>query len=249
MNAIPLAETKPAAAWLVLDIETGNAPEQDIERAIAAWKPPCNLKDEAKINGRREEAAARIRERAALLDASPILCVGVMAEGRPPIILSGMSEETTSIEGWAVLGCGDEAGMLRMLGTFLDAETDPETVLVGHNLRGFDLPKLRHAYIRHRLRLPEILKPKIGDEERAKTCDTMTLFRAFSMEHRDSLMVSLDTVAEALGIPRPKQHVAGAEIPRLHQEGRYSVILAYCAIDTMTCAKAYTLMAGLEGMT
>ncbi len=242
-KAIPLAGIQPAA-WLVLDIETGTAPAEAVEAAIAAWKPPANIKDEAKIEARRQEAEARIRERAALLDASPVICVAAIAEAHRPIVFNGMDGSQYPIEGWAVAGGGDEAGMLAALREFLDTVAGPETIIVGHNLRAFDLPKLRHAYIRNKLRLPECLKPRFGDEARAETADTMALFKAYSMEHRDDYAVSLDTVAAALGIPRPKQLIDGAEVPKLHEAERYHEILTYCAIDTATTARAWELMAG-----
>jgi len=243
-KAIPLAGIQPAARWLVLDIETGNAPVEAIQVAIEAWKPPANIKDETKIEARRKEAVQKIREKAALLDASPILCVAAIADGYAPAIFNGMDTNTYPVEGWSVIGAGNEARMLEILRNFLDTTTTPETILVGHNLRAFDLPKLRHAYIRNRLRLPECLKPRFGDEARAETADTMALFKAYSMEHRDDYAVSLDTVAAALGIPRPKQLIDGSQIPALHEAGRYHEILTYCAIDTATTARAWELMAG-----
>jgi hypothetical protein len=103
---------------------------------------------------------------------------------------------------------------------------------------------LRNAYIRHGLKLPEILKPRLRDEMTAETVDTMSLFKAFSMEHRDDFMISLDAVAVGLGIERPKQIIDGAQVPKLHREGRYESILIYCAIDTATTARAWQLMSG-----
>lgn len=243
-STIQIQPKPEPARWLVLDIETGNAPEDAVAQALEAWKPPANMKDPEKIETRRQEASAKIRERAALLDASPILCVAASASDRLSVLFNGMSEETADIEGWNVLGCGEEAKMLRLLRAFLDNETGPETVLVGHNLRAFDLPKLRHAYLRHMLRLPECLKPRIGEEARAETVDTMALFRAFSMERRDDFAVSLNVVAETLGIPHPKEVIDGSQVPTLHRAGEYHAILTYCAIDCATTARAFKLMTG-----
>lgn len=57
-----LDQAQAPAQWLVLDLETGHAPQAAIEAAIAAWKPPANIKDEAKIEARRQEAMIKIRE-------------------------------------------------------------------------------------------------------------------------------------------------------------------------------------------
>lgn len=227
-------------AFVVLDLETGDATQEAVDAAIAAWKAPSNWKPET-VEAKRQEAAEKIRERAALLDASPILCVAIQTD-LERTIFNGMSEEAPTIEGWKVIGCGSESGMLRVLRAWMDAGTTPETVIVGHNARAFDMPKLRNAYVRNSLRLPELLKPRLRDEEKAELVDTSTLFKAFSMEHRDDFCPSLDTLAASFGIPRPKQHMSGADCPRLFKEGRFETVLTYCAVDVATTARAYQIM-------
>ncbi len=224
----------------MFDIETGDAPNQAIADAMAAWKAPSNWKPET-VEAKRREAATKIIEKAALLDASPILCVAIQTD-RARLIFNGMDTSAPEIDGWPVMPCGDERGLLLALRIWLDTNTTAETVIVGHNIREFDMPKLRHAYVRHSLRLPEILKPRLRDENKAETADTARLFKAFSMEHRDDFCPSLDVVAASFGIPRPKQHMSGAECPRLFQDGQIATVLTYCAVDVATTTRAYQLM-------
>lgn len=155
-----------------------------------------------------------------------------------------MDASAPSIDGWPVVPCGDERGLLLALRAWLDSNTGPETTIVGHNIRAFDLPKLRGAYVRNSLKLPAILKPRLKDEERAEVVDTATLFKAFSMEHRDDFCPALDTVAASFGIPRPKQHMTGADCPRLFREGQIQTVLTYCCVDVATTARAFQLMTG-----
>ena len=159
------------------------------------------------------------------------------------IILNGMSAEAPGITGWLCLPCMDEKGLLVALRSILDATTGPDTVLVGQNILGFDLPKLRNAYLRHRLCLPAALRPMDG-ESRQPVFDTMREIRFFSMENADERFVSLDTVARVLGIPQPKQVITGADCPRLHREGEHAVILTYCCVDVATTERAFLLMNG-----
>lgn len=238
----PIALTVPLApaAFVALDLETGDAPPEAIAAAIAAWKAPANWKPET-AEAKRREFAEKAIEKAALLDASPILCVALQTD-RIRLVLNGMDDTAPEIDGWPVVPCVNERGLLVTLRAWLDASTTPETLIVGHNIRAFDLPKLRHAYIRHSLRLPEILKPRLREENKAETVDTATLFKAFSMEHRDDFCPSLDTVAASFGIPRPKQHMSGADCPRLYQEGQIATVLTYCAVDVATTTRAYQLM-------
>ena len=62
---------KPAK-FVAIDIETGNAPHHAVENAIDNWKAPKNWKPET-VEAKREEMATKKRDKAALLDASPIL--------------------------------------------------------------------------------------------------------------------------------------------------------------------------------
>lgn len=228
------------AEFVVLDLETGNAPAEAVAAAMTAWKAPSNWKPET-VAAKRKEAAERFADKAALLDASPILCVAIQTD-RARFIFNGMSDDEPSIEGWRVIGCHDEAGMLRTLRGWLDSGTTPATVIVGHNAKAFDLPKLRHAYVRNSLRLPDLLKPRLRDEDKAELVDTASLFKAFSMEHRDDFCPSLDIVAASFGIPRPKEHMSGADCPRLYREGQFAAILTYCAVDVATTTRVYQLM-------
>ena len=235
-------ETSVAAAeWLALDIETGDAPEEAVAVALETWTPPANVKDPVKLEARRAEAIQKARERAALLDASPVLCIAAQTE-RERISFNGMNNEAYSIEDWTVVPCGDERGMLIAFRAWADRSADAGTLLVGHNLRSFDLPKLRARYVHYRLRLPKVLTPKLRDEDWNETVDTMTLYKAFSMEHRDERYIALDTVAAGLGIPRPKEIISGADVPRLHHEGQHHAVLTYCCVDTLTATRAFQLM-------
>lgn len=239
-----VSELKPVTSliqspWICIDIETGNADDDAVQKALAAWKPPTNIRDESKITERRREAETRIRERSALLDQSPLLCVALKTASTS-ILFNGMDASAPEIPGFTVLPCGDERGMLLVLRDWLDQNTDSKTIVAGHNIRGFDLPKLRQAYIRHRLRLPAILRPR----EDAVIVDTMSLFKAFSMEHRDEYMIALDIVAASLGVERPKQIISGKDVPVLFEAGKYAEVLTYCAVDAVATTRAFLLMTG-----
>lgn len=225
------------AAYAVIDCETGDCPPAALDAAIGAWKPPKTWKPET-VEAKRAERAEAISGKAALLDASPILCVALKTD-RVAILLNGMSADTFDVPGWLVMPCGDERGLLLALRTLLDSSAQPSTVIVGHNLLGFDAGKIRNGFIRHRLRLPAALA-----EFDQPVFDTMRQIRYFSMENADERFVSLETVARVLGIPQPKQVITGADCPRLHREGRFAEICTYCCVDVATTERAYLLMTG-----
>ncbi|WP_200331005.1 hypothetical protein [Thiocystis violacea] len=237
---VTLTQTAAASRFVVLDLETTDAPEEAIQAAIAAWKAPSNWKPET-VEAKRAEAAEKIRDKAALLDASPIVCVGVRSD-RDGVMFSGMGDPgPLDLHGWRIETHDDERAMLAALGQWLDVNADEQTTLAGHNVRNFDLPKLRGGFVRHRLPLPACLKPRASGPAQPVT-DTMSLFKSFSMEHRDDFAVNLDLVCTAFGIPRPKQYVSGADVPRMHRAGQIAAILTYCCIDVDATTEIYRLM-------
>jgi len=222
-------------SWLCIDIETGDASEDDITAAIAAWKPPGNVKKPETIEKYRAAAPAQIRDHAALLDASPILCIGAQTDTGSNLFTSFGKIDVSDC---TIIDATTEKDMLIIFRAWLNGLTEEDTLILGHNVRGFDLPKIRHAYIRHRLRLPYILQP----DNRVEIFDTMDRVKSFSMTLRGNPTPSLDLVCLSLGIDRPKQVISGDEVPRLAREGQYQAIGTYCAIDCAATARAFLLM-------
>ncbi len=223
--------------YVVIDIETGYPPQDAIDAALQNWKAPKNWKPET-VEAKRSEAEKNIREKSALLDSAPILCICAKSEAQS-IAFNGMSAEQYSINDWFTIGCGDERTMLIGLREWLDSFTDETTAIVGHNHKSFDVPKLRGRYAHHRLRLPQALMYRA-----VELIDTMQLAKHFSVEHNNDFMVSLDDVCFMLDVERPKQHFSGAEVPDAHKRGEYELILNYCAIDCVATEQCFQIMAG-----
>ena len=237
-----VAQLEFTANYLVIDIETCDAPIEEIEKQLDNWEPPANYKDPDKIESKRREAMDKIMERGALLDASPIICIAVKTDKRQ-IVFSAMGE-SEPILGWELYLHSNEADMLTDFRSLLNRITDISTTVVGHNVRGFDLPKLRNAYIRHRLQLPTLLSVAQRVEDSSQVVDTAQLFKAFSMQHRNDFCPSLSDMADSLGLVQPKTIISGADVPVMHRDGNFQEILTYCAIDTTVTEQAYLLMTG-----
>jgi Predicted 3'-5' exonuclease related to the exonuclease domain of PolB len=228
--------------WMVIDLETKGAAEADIELAVTSYKVPANIKDPAKREARREKAAAKLYQDSALLNASPLLCVAAKTENQA-VLFNGMDSVSHEVKGWGVLPCQNEKMLLTTFKAWADWFLVEATLLVGHRLTEWDLPKLRRAYVRHQLPLPNILVPRPGENQ--PVVDTGRLFlKYFSVEHRDKIMISLNDVAHGLGIVSPKQIVDGSKVPALYEQGHYAEILTYCAIDTLVTERAWQLMTG-----
>ena len=230
----------PGARFACLDVETGHAPEEAVQSAIASWKPPANCTKLATIAEKRQEASERIREQSALLDVAPIICVGLQTDTEACEFNAMGACQVPTVPGWTVRHCGSERELLSALATWLDDHTDPATELVGHNIAGFDLLKLRGAYVRHGRALPGGLRVGAGGFQ--PLFDTMKMFRFFSPENRDNLFPGLDLICQTFALERPKQHISGADVPRLHAEGRFVEILLYNMGDVMATVSVYQRM-------
>jgi hypothetical protein len=238
-NVITLGQTQPMARYIVLDLETGQPGEDVIQAAVQAWKPPGNIRKPETIAERKAEAEEKIRNKGALLDAAPILCAGFKTDTAAVMFSSMGDPGELDVPGWRVVNLASEREMLTEISAWLNSVAGAETVLGGHNIQGFDAPKLRNAFVRHRLPLPQCLRPL---EPFQPMWDTMKKFRFYSSQHSDELFVSLDVVSDAFGIPKPKQFVHGSEVPGMHAAGRFAEILVYCCIDIETTEQIYLAM-------
>lgn len=248
-----MAATVPKAAkHICVDIETGHASEEAIELAQEFAKAAANIKDPEKIKVALEEKRAKIREKSALLDAAPIACLSIVTENEQAIFYyQGMPwpkklKAITDIKGFEgeIFFGKDEADMLVMVRTWLDLRAVPASIFIGFNIYGFDLPKLRQAYVRHRLTLPNVLKPEAADAG-VETYDVMQKFlRYFTAEKAGEFYIKLEEVEARLGLPSYKGRVSGAEVPGMVAAGKAREVLTYCYLDTLSTYAAFRAMTG-----
>ncbi len=210
--------------WLVLDIETANPPEDAIQAEIAAWKPAANVKNAETIERQRAEAEPKIREKAGLLDCAPVACVAI--NSRYGMQVWHWLPFDGDIPNATAYPAADERQMLYALRAWLDQVADTGTVLVGHSVRGFDLPKLRLRYALHGLRLPLVFQPN----PEIRVDDTMKLFARYFLIG-DNPFVSLEEMARKLGIAGGEKVLTGKEVPAAIADGRCREVLTYCAND------------------
>jgi DNA polymerase elongation subunit (family B) len=233
--------------YIVLDIETMDASDASIELEQRFLKPNGNIKDEAKKEKNLREKAEALREKAALLDSSPIACVGIKA---PTGIFSfcqfpfSFQEQVLFLQsGILCTTAQNEKEMLTSLQTFLNSQTTEETQVVTFNGKAFDLPKLRFRYAKSGFTLPEILKPGA----RNRQTDVMLLYsRYFTI--KSNPYISLDEVAQQLGILEGGKVFSGAEVPEMLKDGKYTEVMLYNIIDSLLTERAYLMMSSQVGV-
>lgn len=235
----PSAPGTPTCSWVAFDIETTNGRPEDAEAwARNLWSPDRRWKAET-IGSRYLEVVSKKEERLALLDAAPIVCISVRTEFELWCLHAMEAHEPRSVHGGVVAGYATEGDMLVAFRTLLDSRVPgPDVPLVGHNILGFDLRKLRWRYLKQNLRLPVALAAK----EQA-VYDTMVEYgRRFSTD-RD-LFISLSGVLEALGVDSHKDLVDGSTVPDLYEAKQYDTIIRYALLDVLAEADLYLRMTG-----
>lgn len=225
---------------LCLDIETTNGDPTDAERwARLLWSPDSRWKPET-IGIRYLDAIAKKKERLALIDTSPVITIGLKTEQDLRCLHCMMAHDPRPVAAGLVEGFATERQMLIALRNLIEAACDPETVLIGHNLKGFDLPKIRGRFVRHGLRLPWALASK--DQP---LYDTMSEYGRFSLE--SAPFISAADLADCFGLASHKGIVEGAQVPELYAAGKHDEIICYCMLDVELEYQIFCRMTGQLG--
>lgn len=241
--AAPPAATDPG--YCVVDVETRDASPLDAERELRlSWSPDPRWKA-ATIGERFQAAHAKMQERLALCDASPLAAVGILAPPYPPVCLHAIrAEGPRPLSGATVQGFGSERDLCLAVRSALQAVDASSRVIVGHNLR-FDAKRLRLRFLACGVQLPACLTNPAQE-----TFDTMREWaRMFSLN--DDAFVSLadivEQVGEALNLPRHKDVVTGREVPELVKAGEVDAVVGYNVLDLIAEARLYEAMTGQAG--
>lgn len=249
-KALPV---EPLRSFFCFDVETGN-PSPDTmkqleETYLSEWEPPANFKDVEKIESRRQIGLEKFRERAALLDAAPIMMCGLMFEDAT-FLLHGLKRAKPRWFGnrknaVTLQGFGDERELMMGVSDVLNAKTTPDSIGVGHNIFGFDLRRLRLATVRHGLPLPAALRVvRDDDEDRQHFCDTMQLYGRYFGRSND-IMISQTVMLEQLGItPLLRDVCTGADVPKLLDSGNVNEVATKLLADLIGVRDAFLKMTG-----
>lgn len=229
------------------DIETANASDDAIELSATFYKPPSNMKDAAKLAERERVAMEKMREKSALLDLAPLAVVGIKTESEAVLfhcIKTKKRVDSLKNIPATIYGFKGEREMLGAVREWADPRFTPNQVIIGHNIRLFDLPKIRGGYVRNRLVLPKVFQPAARDGG-VTVFDTMREFLYnFTAELAGDRYVSQEEMVARLGIPGHKHRLSGAEIPGMVAQGKAEEVLAYNYLDVAEAYAAFLAMTG-----
>lgn len=266
-NGSSAAITAPAARptkHLVFDLETGNPPEADIQLAEQYVEAQSNIKDPVKVQENLAKQRAAIREKAGLLDSAPVALMGWVTEHERVMFHHtgapwGKYKAPKKIKGaedFELICAKDERGMLLNLRDWLNAravvdrgpiedrgtarEGQP-SVLVAFNGRGFDVPHLRFAYLRHRLTAPMVLWPEARQGGVEVFDPMLSHLYDYSSWLRGDKYVKLEVVAASMGLPEHKSRLEGKDVPKFVAQGKFEDVALYNVLDLL---KTYRIFLG-----
>jgi hypothetical protein len=220
-------ETKKASV-IVFDIETYSTRDaqilEEIRDAAVKKRPAQNTLKEIKgAWGTTEARAARGAEAVAKTALDPmlaaVLVVAYSVDG-----VNHVTEVFASHE-------AERAG-LENLAEDWDAIMGPDTLLVGHNIAGFDMPVLIGAWNRHDIEPPDFFPRFSRGRFHGNYYDTMQ-----QIPNNNAGFVSLDTACRALGLPSAKSctweglPMTGARVAEAFERAQFELLQEYCLAD------------------
>lgn len=132
----------------------------------------------------------------------------------------------------------DEVDILQQFGQY----TDSPVTLVGHNIKGFDIPFLAFRYLVHRMPVPFALRVAGKKPWEITHIDTMELLKFGGWSQ-----MSLGDAALALGFEDPKAGGENKIMPELVRAGKFDQIAQYCELDVATTRKIYKTLRKFGG--
>lgn len=125
----------------------------------------------------------------------------------------------------------EEKELIKSVTDIFDSEN---AVLVGHNIKGFDIPFVAKRFMAQVGFVPRALNFGGKKPWEIPHIDTMELMR-----FGGGASMSLRSACLLLNIADPKGSVCGSEVPQLFREGRTAEIGQYCAGDVVAERELY----------
>lgn len=123
-----------------------------------------------------------------------------------------------------------------------DLLSKPGITLVGHNIKGFDIPFLAKRYMANGMQVPASLNVANMKPWEIPHKDTMEM-----LQFGKGNSMSLRSACLMLGLDDPKGSCCGSEVPEMFRNGEVGKIGSYCAGDVIAERELYNRIMELVG--
>lgn len=225
------------AKVICFDLETYRTTDpaaiEQVTREAVEKRPAQNTLKELKTlwytEEARDERAREALDKTALdVTLAEVICACAKADGEPLFQLSQEPEFS-------------ESTVLKMVSRCLDQLSGPETIWVGHNCAGYDLPILLNRWRRHRITPPEHF-PSFNGRWMGRVFDTMLRIPT------KTGFISLNEACNRYGINLQKctdfngEPLTGARVGEAYEAGEHKLIAQYCMADVEMVEALYDVM-------
>lgn len=139
----------------------------------------------------------------------------------------------------------DERKVLEDFANMLRKHFDREYLLCAHNGKEFDFPYLSRRMVVHGIHLPNVLNTSGSKPWEVAHLDTMEMWKFGDWKSYTSIKL----LAKLFDIPTPKDDIDGSMVGEVYWKERdLERIVTYCQKDTVTVARVFLKMEGLEGL-
>ncbi len=222
------SKTHTKASVIVFDIETystrSDALIEKVREEAVAKRPAQNLAKEKKIawdttEGRMRRGAEAVAKTALDPMLASVLVVAYSVDGQDCVTEVFASHDA------------ERAG-LENLAADWDDLIGPETLLVGHNIAGFDMPVLIGAWNRHDIEPPDFFPAFRRGKFFGNYYDTME-----HIPNNRAGFVSLEDACRALGLPSAKSctweglEMHGGRVAEAFERAQFDLLREYCLAD------------------
>lgn len=121
------------------------------------------------------------------------------------------------------LSCSGEKELLSAFDEWLPTSGE---ALIGHNIKGFDIPFLMNRYLYNRMIIPKPLRTAGMKPWDLNHIDTMELIKGTGFSN-----TSLADACIALGIESPKTDMKGSDVAKCFLNEEFDRIMTYCEAD------------------
>jgi len=242
------------AAVIVFDIETYSTRDprliEEIRDEAVRKRPAQNVAKELKLawdstEARAERGAEAVAKTALDPMLASVLCVVYRVYGLAPepqdYFIDCMAEhDLRRGPNYNDHAHQVEGGALAELVDRWDEIAGPDTLWVGHNIEGFDLPVLLGAFLRHDIEPPDHFPRFSHGRWYGAIYDTIC-----HIPNNRAGFVSLDTACKALGLPSAKSHMwngepmSGGRVAEAYESGACELIIEYCAVDVAAESRVF----------
>lgn len=224
---------------LFIDIETV-AQYSDYNQVPDDWKALWDIKAQREIKNPEKDSAETVYERAGIYaEFGKIVCISCgciqgSGDNKKLIVKSFYGQDETKL-------LKDFVEMLnKWTATEKKSPFDKSSrSLCAHNGKEFDFPYLCRRMIINNIHLPECLNIRGKKPWEISHIDTMDLWKFGDSKN----FTSLKLLAQALGIPSPKDDIDGSMVNHVYWiENDLERIVKYCQKDVITLANIYLRM-------